>query len=681
MKSLRCYIVTKTDLTLAVVAFAFVLGVGYSIIRLERDIYVSSVQSTMEQALHHATDQITSEFFEFALAANKIESFLELTGGLPEKQIDRVAEDLLQRKPDVVNIALAPDLQITHTYPKKGNESTVGLEYWKIPEQYPSVAKAYRERTAIIVGPVPLIQGGTGYILRYPVFIRSSERVVDQFWGIISIAIKSNALFRGQKEHLGSMKQVNFTLKQTSSPLRPFEINSADPALFKDQPVTRQFTMLGSIWQAAAIPTQGWPIYSPMSPYLFAFTLISAIAIVAALLLLKNHANNSEQARSLLSEAIECIDEGFIAFDGNNQLVIVNQKYIDYYPKVAHLIVPGVSFDELVLKGVELGQYPDALGREQEWIEDRLARHRQPSVAFLQRTDKGRWLKVVEGKTPNGYTVGVRTDVTSEKRAQEIAEAADRDKTEFLGNVSHELRTPLTIILGRGSFLQHANKLPQSQRIHEALCTDSNSIENLKSAFAAYHKFVLEQGSGIVESAQHMLRLVEDLLDWAKFERGQLKLDVSAVQASSIAEAVVTDLQSSAEHKGLHLNYSYDGLGEVIADKVRLKQILYNVISNAIKFTDHGGVNVSVSEDSDAVVISIQDTGCGVAEHDMERIFNRFQQVDGSMTRKHSGLGLGLAIANMLTKLHGGTLSLESRVGEGSTFYLSLPRTDINTAG
>ncbi len=299
---------------------------------------------------------------------------------------------------------------------------------------------------------------------------------------------------------------------------------------------------------------------------------------------------------------------------------------------------------------------------------------RNPGVSFLQAVRDDRWLKVTEAQTPHGYTVGIWTDVTAEKRAQDAAEAADREKTEFLNNVSHELRTPLTVISGRASFLRNCAQLPQYKHIEELLGAEADG--DLGSAVAGYHRFVEEQGNRIADSAKDMLRLVEDLLDWTKVARGQLVLDLSNIDADEIGQSVVTDLKPDAAAKGLALSFSSDGPAELMADKTRLKQILYNLVSNAIKFTQAGTIHVSMTLQHDWIQFNVTDTGCGISAENTKRVFRRFQQVDGSMSRHNGGLGLGLAISEQLAALHGGTLSLQSTLGQGSTFSLSLPRTE-----
>lgn len=670
----RDFLAARAYVLFTVIVLASVLGIGFTILTLDRDKHLSAVRHDLEQALFEATDQIRLRFFEAVLVANNIERLLDSSDEVPERQIARVVADLQKHNPGVLALALAPGLKITHSFPQTSNRSTIGLKYWEVPDQMPSVARAYRTRSPVVDGPVNLVQGGAGYILRYPVFVEEADLGVEHFWGILSIVVKSDGLFTAQAHDFGDSESFNFTLRELKAPGAAIEDSAPGTARPRNGPVTTEFTMLNSTWQASAWPSGGWPSYSPQSPYLLAFALLSALILVGVLWAFRSLAVKKANAHALLAEAIDCIDEGFVAFDDRERLVIVNQKYRDYHPEFADLIVPGKTMEELVRLGVMRGQYPAAEGRQEDWIAERLARFRRPGGSFLQDVGGDRWLKVTEAKTPHGYTVGIRTDVTAEKTAQEAAEAADREKTEFLNNVSHELRTPLTVISGRASFLRNAERLPQSRRIEGVLAEAPTEEADLREAIGAYQHFVADQGAGIADSAQHMLRLVEDLLDWTKVARGQLELDMDQVEVGGIAASVVEDLRPDAEAKGLALTFASDGPVETQADRIRLKQILYNLTSNAIKFTDRGSIHLAMRIEEEAIRFSVTDTGCGISEENLERVFQRFQQVDGSMSRQNGGLGLGLAIAEQLAALHGGTLSLESRLGEGSTFRLCLPR-------
>lgn len=669
-------LVSKIYLLLAVVAFVSAVGIGYTIIKSDYQQYTRATRADVARELDTATGQLRNSFFEFELVANRIESFLAVSPQAPMPEISHVVQDLLEHNPQVFAVALAPGLRITHSYPETANRKSIGLSYWEMPEQMPGVARAYRDRTPVLDGPVALVQGGQGYLLRYPVLIPRAGVQLDKFWGIVSVGISAESLF-GERTAGGeeAAAAYSFGLRELYPDGRVRHHLHGDPALFEGDAVIREMNMLGSRWLVAAEPREGWPRYSPQSPKLIAFTLIGALVLLVVLLTLRQVTARGERAHALLREAIDCIDEGFIAFDEQDRLVTVNQRYIDYHPKLGDLVQPGISFEALIREGARRGQFPEAVGREDAWVADRLARFRSPGTSFHQQLPGDRWIKVTEARTPHGYTVGVRTDVTAEKRAQAEAEATDREKTEFLNNVSHELRTPLTVISGRAAFLQHEG-MPQTRRLMAALAAEERDAEEIAAAVEAYRLYVEEQSGRVLTSSQHMLRLVEDLLDWTRVERGQLELDKGMVQVVDIAKGVVDDLRSEAEAKGLKLTYRSTGAAEVVADRIRLTQVLYNLVSNAIKFTEAGRIMLTVDVAPEAVYFSVEDTGCGIAPEDLERIFDRFRQVDGSATRQRGGLGLGLAIARKLAELHDGSLSVESAPGEGSVFRLSLPRAE-----
>ena len=676
--TLRDYVRSKAYFLLNIVVLGCVAGITYSIIKLDHEHHVASLRQDARQALHEVTNQVKHQLQETVLVTKNIENILLSDESYKDKKIELLVQDLLEQNPGITTYALAPGLKITKSYPETFGSSIIGLEYKNIPAQLSGVANAYRRQTPTIEGPTPLVQGGRGYIMHYPVFERPQDLGAAKFWGVISIVFDSETLFSLQQNnpHFAG----NYTFAMSALPTGSSVSSLTDPAADTSQIVYSRFELHGRTWEASARLTDGLPPYSPQSPYLVAFALFATIALLAGLWAFRRVTLKKQEAHTLLTEAINTIQEGFIAFDEKERLVSVNRKFLEYHPKIADGMVPGRTMEQLLRMWVEKNQFPVEVSERKEWIAKRMARFRNPNGTFLLEVDKDFWVKVNEAKTPHGYTVGIWTDITAEKRAIEAAEAADREKTEFLNNVSHELRTPLTVISGRATFLQHAERLPQARRLQTALDNSTGTAPEIRSGVEDYQTFVSDQAGGIAGSSKHMLRLVEDLLDWTKVARGKMELDLQEIEASDIARSVAEDLRPDAEAKGLTLTYDDNGMATANADPVRLRQILYNLISNAIKFTKEGNVHLSMIQDAENITFSVTDTGCGISPENLDRVFLRFQQVDGSMSRENGGLGLGLAIAEQLASMHGGALALESEVDVGSTFRLTLPRPEVDCA-
>ncbi len=246
--------------------------------------------------------------------------------------------------------------------------------------------------------------------------------------------------------------------------------------------------------------------------------------------------------------------------------------------------------------------------------------------------------------------------VAGRTQALHIANAelrrANRLKDEFLAGMSHELRTPLNSILGLSESLQLGTYGQLNERQHTTL-------------------------RYIEESGRHLLALINDILDVSKIEAGQMQLETGPVSVESVAQASLQFVRQSAFKKQIKVNLSIDSpLIPIEADERRLKQILVNLLNNAVKFTAEGGaIGLEVVADSDKQMthFTVWDTGIGIAPEDMERLFQPFIQVDARLARSYTGTGLGLTLVQRMTEMHGGRVSVESEVGQGSRFIVSFP--------
>ncbi len=314
----------------------------------------------------------------------------------------------------------------------------------------------------------------------------------------------------------------------------------------------------------------------------------------------------------------------------------------------------GKTLSEL---GIDVGIVPDAAFSDHECLS---------STDVAIRTPSGpRWFSWIElsVRDKDSGAVSHRAiarDITARKRAEsslitarERAEYASQAKSRFLATVSHEIRTPMNGIMGMAKLLADTDLSPEQRTYVGAVST----------------------------SASALLALIEDLLDYSKIEAGRFEPEPQPTSLREIADNIIELLASKAYAKniGLGCHVEPDVPQMITADPGRVRQVLLNLIGNAVKFTDAGGVLLSVArartEATDRICFTVADTGPGLREEDMERIFEEFEQSDGTSTRVHGGAGLGLAISKRLVTAMGGTITVSSRLGEGSEFVLEIPAT------
>ncbi len=234
--------------------------------------------------------------------------------------------------------------------------------------------------------------------------------------------------------------------------------------------------------------------------------------------------------------------------------------------------------------------------------------------------------------------------------ARENAERLSRFKSQFLANMSHELRTPLNAIIGFSEVLQ---------------------IEAIAGPLAERQRQYVDH---ILESGRHLLRLINDVLDLSSVEAGRIELRREWMAPKSLIDGVGATVRPLAQKQGIVLTIRAATLPPLFADPVRIKQILYNLLSNAIKFTPRGGsVLLDASTDGAQLVVAVTDTGVGISAEELPRLFHEFERIIEPTGPRFEGTGLGLALTKRLVEEHGGTVTVVSTFGQGSTFTVSLP--------
>lgn len=339
---------------------------------------------------------------------------------------------------------------------------------------------------------------------------------------------------------------------------------------------------------------------------------------------------------------------------------MANSKFCEFFPDHARASLPGQSFQEILEQRLAGGQVDLAGASPEEWIAQRLHIHKDPAGFVGEDRFGDRWVRVSRRKTPDGGAVAVYTDITELKqrqdeleRAKSRAESTNEAKSRFVASVSHELRTPLNAIIGYSEML-----------IEDA--SDQHMVE-----------FVPELEK-IAAAGRHLLALINDILDLSKIEANKMEIFLETFDVADLmrdVQATVAPLMAK-NRNGFVLDLQ-DDLGKMHSDQTKLRQNLFNLLSNAAKFTEGGRVTLAVRRDrrpkGDWLIFKVSDTGIGMTPEQQERLFDAFTQADASTTRNYGGTGLGLSITRSFSRMIGGVVKIESELGKGSTFTMEIP--------
>jgi signal transduction histidine kinase/CheY-like chemotaxis protein len=386
--------------------------------------------------------------------------------------------------------------------------------------------------------------------------------------------------------------------------------------------------------------------------------MVAGVAAVAALAIWMWWMSRAS-ALSQLRQAIEAMPDGLAFYDGEDRLVLWNTRYAEVNPELSTNLQRGMTFREIVQIGLDEGLYADAKGREAEWLEERMNTRAVRATTMEQRIAGDRWLRVSDRRTVAGGTVTICTDITELKRdaralaeARDAAQAANSAKSQFLANMSHEIRTPLNGVIGVAQALANTDLSAQQTEMLELIQSSSRTLQVLLS----------------------------DILDLARVESGRLELTEEAFDLGRAVREAAQLYETSAREKGLQffVEITPDVDRWIAGDVVRLKQILTNLVSNSVKFTAQGFVCLTamagpVRNGQPTLRFAVEDTGIGFDSETRNRLFSRFEQADGGITRKFGGSGLGLSISRQLAEMMGGELDCESEPGGGSSFMLTIP--------
>ncbi|MEN8220196.1 MAG: CHASE domain-containing protein [Pseudomonadota bacterium] len=549
--------------------------------------------------------------------------------------------------------ARAEYFPVFYLEPYKGNETALGFDLASNLKRLEALTHSCDTNQILATSQVKLVQEQGkqfGFLIFVPIY-EGKAKTCKNLKGFVLGVYRIGDILEKALNYAGiSNIQANLWLYEKENQLLHYR--SAGSLSDTRLKYEKHFKVVGRDWKLVAHPTteyiafsQTWHSYSLLVIGLF-FTIMLAAY-------LRQRLSELRESREHTQTIIKTVANGILTINQHGIVEFVN-------PAAERLF--GYSVEEIIGQNVKMLMPEPYYSEHDDYLKNSL-RTGESKIIGIGRE--------VTGKRKNGTTfpidlavselrlkqerkfVGIITDITERKKAEqklvkakEKAEESNRLKSEFLNVLSHELRTPLTVMLGNLPLLSDASDLPEPDEIVEI-------VEDIE------------------DSGKHLLTLINDLLDISKIEAGKMKLAIESFALGAVFKDI--NIATMIEKKGLVLELLFDQNLTITADPIRLKQILFNLLGNAIKFADQGKISFKVTQEKGMTYFTVQDTGCGMREEDLPYIFEVFRQVDGSSKRAANGTGLGLAITKRLVEMHKGKIAVTSKIGVGSTFTFSIP--------
>ncbi|MCV9388953.1 sensor histidine kinase [Reichenbachiella ulvae] len=644
---------SRRSLVVAIVLSFILLGL------FEAMMYYRKDQITKEEEIHNLSHvnelvpRLERELSKLIYLSSGVDAYLQVYHDSASfEAIVAVLEQVKFNTPFIRSLGLSRGTVLKYVAPLEGNERAIGIDYKNYPDQWPDIKRIIESRKQLLSGPINLVQGGEAFIYRSPVIIDG------EYWGLLSIVMDIEKFFQ---ETLAELKDKGYHVS-----IRKLEGGAMIPLygnqnLFQQNPFIKlEHELLSQNWQIVVLHDEIEDGHNLFFALLWlgrgAWLLILVITIFALQASFSNKMQNEKY--ELLAKNIT--DVIWIYNLTQNRFEYVSPSKESY---------SGLNPDQL--RNINIGE---TLTEESRAIAQNAINE---SVAILERDGYVKsvrlelqqykadgeliWIEVDNKLTKNEKgeieILGVSRDI-NEKKLTELELIKNREqlmqlnvtKDSFFSIIGHDLKSPLSSMTGTLEFL-----LSNYQSIGDE----------------ERQKFL----SMCKDTSDHAFKLLENLLTWARAQSRDLAYNPEPISVKGVAEDVAKLLHVSASNKSITLKINLSPTTIVMADLFMLSTILRNLISNALKFTNEGGeIKVEAIDQTDFIEISVKDNGVGIDEEVIPNLFRIDKKTTTKGTHNEKGTGLGLVLCQEFVQRHGGSVRVESKKGEGSTFYFTVPK-------
>ena len=649
-----------------------IFGVAAAVLFADRQsqtIHLQSVRASVQHEAGLLRSQLEGHLNADIQLVSGLVAVISTTPTLQQERFSAIAAQAIGTKEEFLNIAVAPDLVVQMVHPFEDNKSVLGLDYTRNDAQRAAALRVRDSGEMVLAGPVELIQGGLGFIGRFPIYVQEGGE--KKFWGIASVVLDVETIY-AKTGVTDPNSHIEIALIGRDGLGADGELFFGDMSILDADPVLIDIVLPVGTWQLAAIPRGGWSAW-PNNFWPLRLILLGAGILIIVPTFLACHLSTIRQgvisALSKREQELEAKQEELellstVAQNASDSIVLTTPETQIIWVNRAFTRMTGYTSEDAVGKTPgELLNGPETDPAVIEKITEHKSRGECFESEILNYTKTGekiwvdaRFVPVLDDNGAISMVIGIERDITQAKlhalelaEAKLVAEQSVRVKSEFLANMSHEIRTPMNGIIGMADVLSESP-------LNEG---DQQCVDTIRS------------------SSEALLNIINDILDLSRLESGKLSMSDIDFDLKSCIDAVVEVMRPAARLKGLSIEAVYDsGLPQTVrADDGRLRQILLNLAGNAVKFTATGHVCLRVGNCASnpyRLIIAVEDTGIGLDEHEVSQVFDRFSQADAAITRAYGGTGLGLTISRSLAEQMGGGITLSSEKGKGSCFTLEI---------